>query len=1112
MTGGFTPRDNVHRDRIRESLAETLFVEAGAGTGKTTSLVDRVMKLVSSGATTLDRIAAITFTNAAAAELRDRIRQSLESADSEDSLSHEERERCSRGVQDLDQASIQTLHSFASSILMERPLEAGLPPSFEVMDEIAGDLDFDTAWSGWIDAALSGDLPLLTLPMALSLGLTPGHLREIALKFHDNHDLLAEASFDDTPMPLSEVVPALAQVSGELERLCEYSDLRESDLLFAHVQGKLGTIRRLSELAPGSATAYRLLSRTLPLKQTRGRQADWGVDPKSSQNACKCLKDLLGELHAQAEDELSEVRRSALASLLRALKVFVLEYAADRKRRGRSGFHDQLVWARDLLRDDIEVRDHFRGHFSHLLIDEAQDTDPIQAEIAMFLSEGTPPGEERSTRWEQIVPERGKLFVVGDPKQSIYRFRRADIRQMERLRERMRGDSVQLVQSFRSQRPIIEWVNHLFGEWMSQDDDQTEYAPIVHRWEASTDHDAGPSVWSIGDAMESPIEPIRREEAGEVARLLTVIAGCEWQVLDREETDNSGIERYRPARYSDVCILMPRRTGLRTLEIALEDANIPYRLEGASLVLETQEVRDLLNCLRAIDDPSDQVATIAALRSPAFACTDVELMEFYEAGGRFDYLSSGGPSGGPVAEALASLKEYHAARLWSSAVYLIDQFIRDRLLMEAALDHPQTREQWRRYRFIVEQARAFAGTGVSSLRGFLEWMSRQAEEGARLTETPVPEGDEDAVRIMTVHGSKGLEFPVVVLTGLNSADRSRAESVIFDRESGRIEVSAGTSPRAFTTSGHKAAAELEKKMSQAEAVRLLYVAATRARDHLVVSMYRSERGQSPAGTIAGLLEGRGDLWRPLTDLPDFNASAPSDAANRGDLDPNQHSLQARRQWIEDRERVIQRQGRPVSVAATGLANAEKAEPETDEPWRRGRAGTSVGRAVHAVLQTIDLATGAGIDQTARAQAAAEGIPQRQAEIARLARVAVESEIVKRAVASGRLWREVPFGVPVGDGALEGFVDLLFEEHDGLVIVDYKTDSVEPEEVADAANRYSLQAGSYALLAQRATRKPVKEIVFLFLQPNESETLTNVSELAMEAETAAVESLRGQAGA
>ena len=1107
MPGEFTPQDKAHRDRIRESLDETLFVEAGAGTGKTTSLVERVIKLVSSGTTTLDRIAAITFTNAAAAELRDRIRQALESADSDTFIGDEERERCSRGVQDLDQASIQTLHSFASSILMERPLEAGLPPSFEAMDEIAGDIDFDAAWSSWIDDALEGDLPLPTLPMALSLGLSPAHLRDIALKFHANHDLLAEATFDDTPMPPSASAASLVKASGELDRLCGYSDLKESDRLFGHVQGKLGTIRRLPDVEPGSATGYRLLSQTLPLRQSRGRQGDWSIDPNTGQNACKRLKELLADLHAQVEDELAEVRRSALASLLRALKTFVLEYADDRKRRGRAGFHDQLVWARDLLRDNIEVRDHFRGRFSHLLIDEAQDTDPIQAEIAMFLAESTPsPGKERPRHWKQIPPERGKLFVVGDPKQSIYRFRRADVRQMGRLRERMGGDSVQLVQSFRSQRPIIEWVNHLFGEWMSQGNDQTPYAPIVHRWEALTDQGAGPGVWHIGDVMEGVIEPIRRAEAGEIARLLAAIGGGKLRVLDREATEASGVENYRPATYSDVCILMPRRTGLRTLEIALEDANIPYRLEGASLVFETQEVRDLLNCLRAIDDPSDQVAIVAALRSPAFACSDVDLMEFYEAGGRFQYLSITGSSDGPVAEALNSLREYHKSRLWTSTVYLIDLFIRDRLLMEAALDHPRTREQWRRYRFIVEQARVFAEAGGGSLRGFLDWMSRQAEEGARVTETPVPEGDEEAVRIMTVHGSKGLEFPVVVLTGLNSGDGSRSESVIFDRDSGRIEVRSGDSGQSFATSDYEDAAESEKRMGDAEAIRLLYVAATRARDHLVVSMYRSERGGSPASTIAGLLEGRDDLWHPLAALSDLSTPSSGLAADPDEVDPGLHSLEARSQWIEDRKRLIERQGRPASVAATRLANAEKEEPETDEPWRRGRAGTSVGRAVHAVLQTIDLATGDGIDETARAQAAAEGISQRQAEVARLARVAVESEVVKRAVASGRLWREVPLGVPVGDGALEGFVDLLFEEDDGLVIVDYKTDSVEPEEVATAAKRYRLQAGSYALLAQRATRKPVKEIVFLFLQPNESETLTNVSELTMEAETEAVKSL------
>ena len=149
--------------------------------------------------------------------------------------------------------------------------------------------------------------------------------------------------------------------------------------------------------------------------------------------------------------------------------------------------------------------------------------------------------------------------------------------------------------------------------------------------------------------------------------------------------------------------------------------------------------------------------------------------------------------------------------------------------------------------------------------------------------------------------------------------------------------------------------------------------------------------------------------------------------------------------------------RPSFVSATSLgrlSGEDKGEPESPEPWRRGRAGTSVGRAVHAVLQAIDLASGADIDDRARAQAAAEGIPEREDEIGRLARTAVESDVVKRAVASGRFWREVPVAAAVGGGSLHGFIDLLFEEEDGLVVVDYKTDSVSAAETPDAVLKLS----------------------------------------------------------
>ena len=507
----FQPQDNAERQRIATSLDETLFVEAGAGTGKTTSLVDRVLELVGSGTTTLDRIAAITFTEAAAAELRDRIRTELEKAADDNSLSDDRRDRSRQGVEQLDNAAIQTLHSFAAALLHERPLEAGLPPSFDTMDAIESELAFDEAWTQWIDAAL--DEPTLQphFLMTLSLGLRLDGLRTIALKFHENYDLLAGVAFDATSAASSAASVAVRNLldsAPEMEKLCRFSRLGGEDPLYTHTQARLASIRQLAALDANSPAAIRLLTRLLPLRQTRGSQSNWDNDPSTRGNACRTLKALLTELNTEVADAIAETRTAALVPLLGALRSFVLDYADRRKAQGRAGFQDLLVWARNMLRDNLDARDHFRRRFSHLLIDEAQDTDFIQAEIAMFLAENVLPNTPDAARpndWADITPQEGKLFVVGDPKQSIYRFRRADVRQMRRLQERMAGDTLQLVQNFRSQRPIVEWVNTLFAKWMAQDGsgqdggDQAKYTAIKHRWTADTDHAAKPRVWSLGE-------------------------------------------------------------------------------------------------------------------------------------------------------------------------------------------------------------------------------------------------------------------------------------------------------------------------------------------------------------------------------------------------------------------------------------------------------------------------------------------------------------------------------------------------------------------------------------------------------------------------------------
>ena len=552
-----TPSDQPARDAIVERLDENMVVEAGAGTGKTRSLVERVVALITTGRASMGGIAAITFTEAAAAELRSRIGETLERVSADLSRQHAERERCERAVDDLDQASIQTLHSFAGSLLRERPLEAGLPPGFNVRDEIEAEVAFEKKWSEWLDATLDDPGAQETLRPALEEGMTLRHIREIAVRFHKNYDLLVDVTFD---------MPSEQATAG-------------------------------------------------------GREAE-------------------------------------LLPVLKLLRCFALDYADERKAAGEVEFRDLLVLARDLLRDSLSARDHFRGRYSHILIDEVQDTDPLQAELAMFLAEDVADGmdsTDRPLRWRDVRPAAGKLFIVGDAKQSIYRFRRADIRQVKLMQGLVGGSNALLTRNFRSLPAVINWVNHVFAQWMTESESQAEYSPL----DAVSVHGEPPPVRYMGGAIGGNIGDVRRQEADAVARTIRTAVEEGWQV----RSEDLGPET-RPAKYQDVCVLMPSRLGLDALEFAFETAGIPYRLDSAGLIYESQEARDLLNCLGAIDDPTDQVSVVAALRSPALACSDADLLDFVESGGQFDYLADDDTPSGYATDALAILRDFHERRRW----------------------------------------------------------------------------------------------------------------------------------------------------------------------------------------------------------------------------------------------------------------------------------------------------------------------------------------------------------------------------------------------------------------------------------------------------------------
>jgi len=1088
--------DGEARRAVRERLDETWFVEAGAGTGKTTALVARICELVLSGRARLGEVAAITFTEAAAAELRDRLADELErqAADGEadDDRGVPGRTRAERGqraaeaLTEIDGAAIGTLHAFARRVLAEHPFEAGLPPVFEVFDEVRSSVAFGERWAGFVDALLDDTDLAPSLRRCLACGIGLDHLEEIARQLNASWDLVAD--HPPRPLPLGPVDP------GPLERsLAEALALdgcctETADKLLTHLE----KVAVLAARVAGATSEYELLSALSDvgrLDARLGRKDAWSGRIDEVRGHLETAERARREL-------LLGAARAGLANLLAALGGLTLAAADERRREGRLEYHDLLVQARELLRWRPDVAAALGARYRYQFIDEFQDTDPIQAELAVRIASPSPSAGDRP--WQELEVAPGRLFFVGDGQQSIYRFRRADVQLFVAMRDRFGREPLRLSHNHRSVPGVLDFVNAVFGELIGEGvpGSQPAYDPLTPTRPAGPpEGPTAPPVVLLGGpaAAGTPLETLRTTEAADVAAAITRARGEGWPVGDDR----------RPTRLADVAVLVPSRTTLPYLQEALDAAGLPYRLETSSLVYASREVVDLLTVLRAVDDPTDEVAVVAALRSTMFGCGDDDLFDFVERGGRWDYRVRP-PSGAvhhPVAVAQRALDALHRERWWCEVSSLLERILAERRLLALSLDEPRPREAWRRLRYVVDQARRYADAFGGDVRGFLAWAEVQAAEESRVAEPVVPEGDHDAVRIMTVHAAKGLEFPVVVLSGLNVRPNPAGNARVLFGEAG-AEVKVGAT---VETSGWERLAAAEEELEGHERLRLLYVAATRAMDHLVVSVHHAdgERRPSLAAALAEAAASCPTAWRRL-DAPTLPPPPPAPPTrDGGPVEPD--GPEERQSWAVAREALLARAARPRTLAATAvvrLAEEEApgqlalfeagsvpppVEPSDDRPaWRRGRAGTAVGRAVHAVLQSVDLATGEGLAELAAAQAAAEGVPGRVAEVEQLAQAALDAGPVRAAVAAGRYFRELYVGVPVGERVLEGFCDLVVDGPDGLVVVDYKTDQVGDEELTAVLDRYRAQGGAYALALEEALGRPVVRCTFLFLRPGGAE--------------------------
>jgi ATP-dependent helicase/nuclease subunit A len=835
-----------NRELIARALDQTLIVEAAAGTGKTTELVGRIVALLQNRRATIGQIVAVTFSEKAAGELKLRLREELEVARSKPGTPPDASRLLDDAVHDFEEAHISTIHTFCADLLRERPVEARVDPAFAVLTDTQADGLFNEVFASWLHEQLGNPRD----------GVRRSLRRPVKWRFDDESDDgpierlrvaargLREWRDHDAPWRRPSY-DRKAMIKSLAAQLKEFADLtakpiKRDDRLAVSVAAArvtsqdLDRQRRLvGDMVPegvwdGWEAALIALADHRDFKNPkRGTGAAFAIGVTRDQ-ALAAHGDLL-----RALEEFRALADADLAALLHEEMRECLQRYEDRKQEaGALDFLDLLIKARDLVCNNADVCREFRERFRVILVDEFQDTDPLQAELLLCLA-----GDDAA----RIRP--GALFIVGDPKQSIYRFRRADVGAYRRIADDL-GESgavaVRLQTSYRSVPAIQHFVNAAFRDVMDGDRAslQADYVPLLAHREDTPEQPAIvalPIAYPYGKSLYGP--PQVTQAALNGAQPGAIGAFVAWMLSPECSWTVDAPDGRRKIRASDVCLLFRRflhfgRDLTREYVEALEARGIPHLLVGGKTFHEREEVDTVRTALTAIEWPEDELSVYAALHGPLFALGEEELLEYHSIARVFHpyRIPQELPERlQPVAKALGALKELHAARNHRPVADTIGRLIAMTRAHAGFILWRGGEQVLANVLHIADLARRYELEGGLSFRGFVD-MLHDASSRADSPEAPILEEGSDGVRLMTVHKAKGLEFPVVVLADiackLSLEDASRYLDPQRRLCAARI---GGWSP--LDLQEHNAE---EAKRDEAEGVRLAYVAATRARDLLVV--------------------------------------------------------------------------------------------------------------------------------------------------------------------------------------------------------------------------------------------------------------------------------------
>jgi ATP-dependent exoDNAse (exonuclease V) beta subunit len=879
-------RDDDDRLRAMATHDRSFLVEAGAGSGKTAVMAGRIAMMLAAGVPP-KHIAAVTFTELAASELLLRVREFIAAlAEGQippelrialpQGLSEAQRQQLVIASQQIDDLTCSTIHGFCQRLIQPYPVEAQIDPGAAVMDRDQADLLFVETVDSWLRTALSNDTGGLLASMALQ-DERAGESITLAYQILQNlrtYRVLSVAH----GRALEPLIRAFAQATGDFAQFIRNAGIDEPETTI--IAGEFADMARtLSLLGPlGEATYLVQLVRLAPHADLCKQDGDFRKYQKKGKWAAAAK--LAGRSKADGErlnieadtyhsaccDAWTALLQEAAAQLLARLRD-LLQPAMDRFHQNKRAaalldFDDLIFAARDLLRDHEPVREALGKRYQHVLVDEFQDTDPRQTEIFWRLCGDAPPADG-SADWIHWRIRPGALFLVGDPKQAIYRFRGADVAAYTQARELMLAQDptslLTIATNFRSCEPILRYVNERFAHPLSNANGQPGFTPLDAFHAAPKDGLCVAAIdVRVADAEgKASSEDQRDAEAEAVADICARLIG-KAPILDRKTGE------VRLCRPGDIALLAPTGSELWRYEEALESRGIAVASQAGKGLFQRQEIQDLIALTRVLADRRDTLALGSLLRGPLVGLTEEELLDILWALPPAAASPEGTSRHQPertrrldLNVPAASITHPHARDILEKLQMLARKAnaTTPHALLSEAIDVLRVRPiLLQRYRGQIERSlanldlylsfsRAFA---VRGLRAFAAAMTAAWEDELRAVEGR-PDAQEEAVALYTMHAAKGLEWPIVF--PINTMTRIKSASgPIVDRNSGHFYCAV----LGVRSTGYQAALAAETAELNRERVRLWYVAATRARELLLLPRL---------DVIA-----KGSVWNAIMDL------------------------------------------------------------------------------------------------------------------------------------------------------------------------------------------------------------------------------------------------------